>query len=95
MPFDLPLTDPLRRQGWKIKIQDRERLEPPHVTIIFGISKWRVGLRDHRFLDEEPNPGEVPRELVKLIEDRWSDICDAWDVMYPKNPVAESENDDE
>jgi hypothetical protein len=41
MAFSLPLSPPLRAQGWKVKIRDRERSEPPHVTILHRTrAKW-------------------------------------------------------
>ena len=33
MPYDFPLSQALRQAGWKVKIHDFERLEPPHITV--------------------------------------------------------------
>lgn len=51
MPYDLELPRPLKKRGWKAKIHDLERLEPPHVTIYRKLRKWRLSLRDGHFLD--------------------------------------------
>jgi hypothetical protein len=34
MPFDVPLPKKLRAQGWRAKIREKERVEPPHITIM-------------------------------------------------------------
>ena len=94
MPFTLPLPSRLRIQGWKVKIRDQERLEPPHVTIMHKTRAWRLGLRDLQFLDQEPDPGEVPEELVREIEAHVDELRQAWDSIYPSNPVT-TEADDE
>ena len=61
MTFTLNLTEPWASRGWKVKIRDRERLEPPHVTVVHKTRTWRFGLRSEGFLDEEPDPKEVPK----------------------------------
>lgn len=95
MPFTLDLPRPLAGQGWRVKIADRERLEPPHVTIIRRLDRWRYGLRDEDcgFLDREPPPGDVPKELVQYIELNLRRLIDEWDAMYPKNPVKSPRNE--
>src|SRR5205809_818363 len=50
MPHELNLPKRLKAKGWKVKIREKERLEPPHVTILCGKREWRVGLRDKGFL---------------------------------------------
>src|SRR3954447_14063766 len=52
MPFDLPLTRKLRVQGWKVKIREKERVEPPHVTVM---NKF-VFLGSQKGLFKEPLP---------------------------------------
>lgn len=49
MAFDLPLPVPLRKQGWRVKIRDKERLEPPHATILRRTTAWRLSLRTAEF----------------------------------------------
>jgi hypothetical protein len=39
--FDVPAR--WRRQ-WKVKIRDRERAEPPHVSVLHGTECWRMDL---------------------------------------------------
>jgi hypothetical protein len=96
MACTLPLTDALRKARWKVKIRDKETREPPHVTIIRRTDAWRIDLRSGDFMDDEPDPAEVPDELIGLIkdEDTWQQLCDEWDQMYPNNPVSEDENEE-
>ena len=96
MAYTLPLTDALRKARWKVKIRDKETREPPHVTIIRGTDAWRIDLRSGEFMDDEPDPSEIPADLLDLIEDEvtWQQLCDEWDQMYPNNPVVESENEE-
>jgi hypothetical protein len=82
----------LAQQGWKVKIRDRERNEPPHVTILFRTRAWRYGLRERAFLDREPPPREVPAEVIEAIRSQIDHIAAVWDQMYPKNPVDGQEN---
>jgi hypothetical protein len=85
--FSVPAA--LAQQGWKVKIRDRERNEPPHVTVLFRTRAWRYGLRV--FLDREPPPREVPAELIEAIEAQVDQIKATWDMMYPQNPVCTQE----
>ena len=39
MPFNLELPEALKQAGWKVKIHDSERLEPPHVTVYRKMTK--------------------------------------------------------
>jgi hypothetical protein len=93
MAYTLQLTDALRKARWKVKIRDKETCEPPHVTIIRGTKAWRIDLRSQQFLDDVPDPLEVPGALIELITEEaiWQQLCDAWDRMYPNNPVSEAE----
>jgi hypothetical protein len=94
MPHELRLPKRLKARGWKVKIREKERLEPPHVTIMCGKKEWRVGLRDKNFL--VPPGGtwtEIDDEVRQLIEENWSDLQDAWDEKYPSNPISSEEDD--
>lgn len=94
MPVNFPLSSPLAQAGWRVKIQEKEILEPPHVTVIRGTRKWRINLRSRgriEFLDRVPPPREVPRALLREIRAKWKTLCDAWDRKYPENPVASSD----
>ena len=64
MAFALKLPRSLVRQ-WQVKIRDRERVEPPHVTIIRKTEAWRLALRTRQFLDREPDPAEIPQASSK------------------------------
>ena len=92
MPYDLPLHRVLRKAGWRVKIHDFERLEPPHVTILRGTREWRIGLRDGAFLIP---PGgswrEIDEEVRKAIEDNWTELQEVWDQKYPSNLVSSEE----
>ena len=93
MPYDHPVPEPFGSSGWKMKIRDRERNEEPHVTIIRKQSFWRFGLRSLVFLDRLPDPRDVPSEITKTIHRDLDLFCQAWDAMYPQNPVQpESDN---
>jgi hypothetical protein len=82
-----PLPQPWASRGWKLKIRDRERVEPPHVSLIFRVKTWRFGLRDNEFLDGEPDPGEVDKALVQHLLSNLEEFVAAWDTLYPHNPV--------
>jgi hypothetical protein len=96
MAYALALTAALRKARWKVKIRDKETREPPHVTMIRGTDAWRIDLRTGDFMDDSPDPSEVPDELIELIKDEatWQRLCDEWDQMYPNNPVAGEENEE-
>lgn len=49
------------------KIRDKENREHPHVTILRGTKAWRINLRTGEFMDDDPTPAEVPRQLVAFI----------------------------
>lgn len=96
-PFRIPKS--LRKARWKLKIQEKETREPPHVSILRGTDKWRINLRTGEFLDKLPDPSEVPKLLLNFIRRQaiWEEICTAWDDKYPDNPVSSNEelsNDD-
>jgi hypothetical protein len=95
MAFSLPLPSPWDHQGWKLKIRDRERLEPPHVTVLHRSRAWRWNLRSGGFMDADPPPNDVPTEIVVFIERSLVTLRPAWDAMYPTNPVESLESDDE
>lgn len=95
MPFTLNLPEPWVGRGWKVKIRDRERLEPPHVTILYRTRAWRFDLRSERFLDKEPDPKEVPKEVANEVRSNLTLLRQEWDRMFPDNPVVSEEPDDE
>ena len=88
MAYELELPTRLANQGWKVKIRDRERVEPPHVTILKKTLSWRYALRECGFLDRQPDPAEVPATLLRAIESCLPKLKEAWDRMYPENPVS-------
>ncbi len=96
MAYEVELPGPLKKQGWKIKIRDRERVEPPHVTILRRTKSWRWGLREQDFLDDFPEPVDVPFELVEILKKKETrrHCIEQWDQMYPDNPVSSRVNDD-
>lgn len=89
MPFSLELPVLYGTRGWKAKIRDRERVEPPHVTLLFKADAWRLDLRSGRFLDDDPPPRRVPPPLVAYLKTHhvWCTLCREWDRLYPHNPV--------
>jgi hypothetical protein len=86
--FTLKLPAPWESRGWKAKIRDRERVEPPHVTIMHKTKAWRFGLHTQQFLDAEPDPREIPDEVLEGTRAGLSLLRQAWDRMYPKNPIV-------
>ncbi|HEY9720883.1 MAG TPA: hypothetical protein V6D47_02655 [Oscillatoriaceae cyanobacterium] len=95
MAIDLALPKQLADAGWRVKISDKETVEPPHVTVIKRTNRWRWNLRDQAFMDRRPDPGEVPRELVAYLDENLATLVKAWDGMYPWNPVKGEEDGDE
>ena len=96
VPFDLPISAALRKARWKVKIREKESREPPHVTILRGTRAWRISLRTGEFMDRQPDPAEVPDEIIDHIktEENWTLLCDQWDEKYPANPVHEHDDND-
>lgn len=94
MAFSLPLPAHLAAQRWKVKIRDRERLEPPHVTLLHGTKGWRLDLRRGDFMDSTSAPTEVPSELIDFVLESLPELRARWDEMYPSNPI-QGDVDDE
>ena len=92
MAFNLRLSALLAKMRWKVKIRDKERVEDPHLTIIHKTKVWRVCLRDGRFMDGG-NWKDMPDGLEQAVRAHWQQLCDAWDAMYPRNPVRGEEED--
>ena len=76
MPDSLRLAKTLRVAGWKVKVQEKETVEQPHVAILRGTQKWRLGLRDHQFMDLSPDPSSIPGELLWQIDHNWNWLCE-------------------
>jgi hypothetical protein len=87
VPTDLPLPNNLKADHWKVKIREKEVLEPPHVTIVRRTDAWRINLRTGEFMDARPKPDTVPEELLTLIQTHWEWLKDSWNEKYPNNPV--------
>ncbi len=94
MPYSLPLSQPLRQAGWKVKIHDLERLEPPHVTIYCKMRKWRLSLRTGTFLDLGDKWSQIEEGVREAIEGGWTILQQEWDRIHPGNPVQGQENGD-
>jgi hypothetical protein len=92
MPLQLPLPERLSNEGWKVKIYDNERLEPPHATVIRGNLAWRLNLRSRQFMDREPDPRDVPRELRDVLQVEHAELVRLWDRTHPGNPVTVAED---
>jgi hypothetical protein len=90
--FELPKV--LADAGWVLKIRDRERVEPPHVTVMHRTRAWRFGLREGAFLDGAPPPREVPAALRKELARRRTEFAGVWDQLYPENPVDSQDGRD-
>jgi hypothetical protein len=83
VPVELKLSVHLRRARWKVKIQEKESREPPHVSILRGTDKWRINLRTGALMDRRPKPSDIPQELLDLIQVHWRWLCEQWDAKYP------------
>lgn len=70
-----------------MKIQDKERLEPPHVTILHRTEKWRLNLRTGEFMDREPSSRDVSKSVLEDIRQNLSRLQQEWDRLHPTNPV--------
>jgi hypothetical protein len=92
-PIELPKK--LKKPGWKVKVYSRERLEPPHLTLICRAKVWRIGLRDSAFMIP-PGGGwrDIDPSIRAIIEENWQILCDAWDEQHPRNRVSSEEEDD-
>ena len=94
MAYELKLSALWKAQGWKVKIRDKERAEPPHVTIMRGTRAWRINLRTRQFMDSEPDPNELPKAIVSEVMGQMQTLAAKWDEMYPHNPVfSEADNE--
>jgi hypothetical protein len=95
MPFQLPLPRKPKAEGWKVKIREKERVEPPHVTIMHKADEWRLGLRDRQLLVP---PGGRLRDIdggvMQIVDAHWEQLIAAWDEKYPENPVSSAEDED-
>jgi hypothetical protein len=90
-PVRLPVK--LRNQGWKVKVYDRERLEPPHVTLICRERVWRITLQEWSFMSP---PGgtwrEIDDQVHTFLDAHRQELIEAWDRKHPDNPVSSREN---
>ncbi len=92
MPAQLPLSERLATQRWKIKIYDNECLEPPHATVVRGHLAWRWNLRSRQFMNREPHPRDVPSEIRALLLAKHAELVRLWDLTHPGNPVTKTED---
>ena len=93
MPYVMLLLGALKQAGWKVKIHDSERLEPPHVTIYQKMRKWRLSLRDGTFLDRGDRWSEIDDRVRMAIEREWKTLIAEWDEIHPDNPVFGEEDE--
>lgn len=87
MPFVLQLNTALKQAGWKVKIHDYERLEPPHITVYQKMRKWRLSLRNGEFLDIGDKWSQIDDDVCTAILDKWDELITEWDRIHPENPV--------
>jgi hypothetical protein len=88
MPITFELLPNLKGSGWKVKIREKETVEPPHVTVINGLNAWRWDLRKKKFMDKKPPKKLVPKAIVKFLKENHDAIVAAWDKKYPLNKVT-------
>jgi hypothetical protein len=94
MAQEFVVPAPWAKRGWRLKIRDRERVEPPYVTLLCKTRSWRFGLRERAFLDADPPERDVPGEMVRNLEDRIDEFAAVWDSLHPENPVKSNESED-
>ena len=95
MPFDVPLPKKLKAEGWKVIIQEKERVEPPHITVMHKTDEWRLGLRDKQLLVPPGGPiKDIDPSVMQIIEDRWEQLIESWNKKYPENPVSSVEDEE-
>jgi hypothetical protein len=87
MTYDLPMPKSSKHLGWKVKIRNLERTEDPHVTIIWKTLSWRYNIRNTGFMDREPNPDQVPKDVVAHIEENVEKLRAEWNKKHPENRV--------
>ena len=87
MPYELELPRRLK-PPYRVKIQEKESCEEPHVTIWRKAKRFRYSLRGNGFLDPVPDPKELDKQVIDVVEDHLDDLREAWDRMYPHNPVG-------
>ena len=96
MPFELPLPRRLKAEGWKVKIREKERVEPPHVTIMHKAEEWRLGLRDGELLmPPGGNKRDIDTGVMERINEHWAQLIEEWDRKYPENPVSSAEDEED
>jgi hypothetical protein len=91
LPHEFDIPKRLADQGWRVKVLDKERAEPPHVTVTRGPRRWRFGIREDHFLDREPPAREVSKELLAWLRAHKDEFADVWDRKYPHNRVCGGE----
>ena len=60
----------------------------PHVTILHKTRAWRFERRSEKFLDREPDPRDVPEEVVGAVRSSLALLRQEWDRMFPENRVS-------
>jgi len=94
MVYSVRLSKKLANAGWKVKIQDKESREAPHITIWFkNRTKWRVNLRTRQLMDGG-SWNEINSEVRNIIEVNWETLRGEWDRMYGDvNPISSEDED--
>ncbi len=87
MASEFSVPAPYDQRGWKLKIRDKERVEPPHVSLLHKTRCWRFGLRERAFLDGDPPKRDVPGRLFDELVARRDEFAEEWNELYPENPV--------
>jgi hypothetical protein len=65
-----------------------ERTEDPHVTIMWKAKSWRYNIRRTGFMDREPDPKEVPEEVVAHIGKKLTEGIFVIDLPAPRKGRA-------
>jgi hypothetical protein len=46
-------------------------------------------------MDSDPDPTEVPKSVLKIVDENWDVLSASWDEMYPENRVSSSKDADD
>lgn len=87
MSVEFDLSAALKSSGWKVNIREKETVEPHHASVINGLDTWRWNSREKKFMDKQPPPRSVPKEIKQFLEKNHDQIVSEWDKKYPLSPV--------
>ena len=76
MPYNL--NYPTVEAGWKVKIREKERTEPPHISVMKKQETWRWGSR--AALTETASEGRA-KEMIEHLQANLEKLIAVWDKV--------------